>query len=526
MYEINDMFDKSHFKITPCEILPIVREFFKQSPSERNIITNVDEIRRYLSDIKPFSRLRTSLQNQILQEAWYECYPEQRTIIRQGARPACFYIILSGTAILTYRRTADQHIETLDVLRRGCTFGEKGIMTNSEQKFTITSKTKLELLVLWKEDFKAIYMGEDRNCSKDDLKFLKTKVPFLRGFAINALNEFPHAIQNCNYGQSEVIAQDTRCMRHIYIVRSGSLDIWKRLDPDGFVPKLTKYDYDQLKNEKMVDDTNDHVAEATGENSALFSEVQISGEVDESNGTNFETDARLSFLRRSKISDEKGPFGAAARLEIIANFEKKFPGIADKRDKLQLIDYDELPIKKPNNEASANKPNNELTVDEENDEFPNTNPKACEKNALVKRSRSLINTPPKLIFPRKRIYIRIKTLTEGQHFGLNDMLFPNQSALTLVSNKCECLLLLKSSFVRIATDHYKQNIRRTEIPFPSDSDLYESYHRNEVWKRYSKSIYRDTCQKMSLRRPQAVRRPSHSYQNEKTRTNSYLPDIV
>ncbi|CAF4363920.1 unnamed protein product, partial [Rotaria magnacalcarata] len=108
-------------------------------------------IRRNLSDIKPFSRLRTSLQNQILQEAWYECYPEQRAVIRQGARPACFYIILSGTAILTYRRTADDHIETLDVLRRGCTFGEKGIMTNSQQKFTITSKTKLELLVLWKE---------------------------------------------------------------------------------------------------------------------------------------------------------------------------------------------------------------------------------------------------------------------------------------------------------------------------------------------------------------------------------------
>jgi hypothetical protein len=28
---------------------------------------------------------------------------------------------------------------------------EKGIMTNSRQKFTVTSKTKLELLVLWKD---------------------------------------------------------------------------------------------------------------------------------------------------------------------------------------------------------------------------------------------------------------------------------------------------------------------------------------------------------------------------------------
>jgi CRP-like cAMP-binding protein len=50
-------------------------------------------------------------------------YPERRTIVRQGERAACFYIILSGSAIPTYKRATDGNIETLNVLKRGCTFG-------------------------------------------------------------------------------------------------------------------------------------------------------------------------------------------------------------------------------------------------------------------------------------------------------------------------------------------------------------------------------------------------------------------
>lgn len=63
---------------------------------------------------------------------------------------------------------------------------------------------------------------------------------------------YSYQISHFNNRQSEVIAEDSRRMRHIYIVKSGSLDVWKRLDPDGYVPKLTKYDYDQIKNEKSL----------------------------------------------------------------------------------------------------------------------------------------------------------------------------------------------------------------------------------------------------------------------------------
>lgn len=61
----------------------------------------------------------------------YSSYPEQRTIIRQGERSSCFYIILSGSVIPTYKRATDGTIETLDVLKRGCTFGVKIVLFQS-----------------------------------------------------------------------------------------------------------------------------------------------------------------------------------------------------------------------------------------------------------------------------------------------------------------------------------------------------------------------------------------------------------
>ncbi|CAF0938097.1 unnamed protein product [Adineta ricciae] len=437
------LFDESNFRIKSFNILPNVRQFFKQPTGERDL-RNVDEIRRCLADIKPFSRLSVQLQNQILHEAWYECYAEQRTVIRQGDRAACFYMILSGTAMITYKRATDNHTQTLAVLERGCTFG----------------------------DFKAIYMANDRYCSSEDLKFLKTNVSFLRGFPIDRLYEFPHAIQYCKFGLSEVIARDSRRMKHILVVKKGSFAVWKRLDPDGHIRKSSKHDLEQLHSEKMIDGDDDQDEEETADNKTLFSEIQLSGDTEPSSlhETALDIDLRLTRLQRSTAADGRKTSVLSSVSEDVDNLEKHFPGIVDKRDRLQLIDYDELSFDRA--------------------------PKVPLTSTLSKRSQRATNSKSNLILPNKMLYLHIKTINEGQSFGLTDMLFPNQPTFTLVSNECECLLLRKSSFIRIASDQYKHNIRRTEIPFPSDSVFYNSYHMNEEWKRYSKEVYKNACDKI------------------------------
>ncbi|CAF1508057.1 unnamed protein product, partial [Didymodactylos carnosus] len=101
--------------------------------------------------------------------------------------------------------------------------------------------------------------------------------------------------------------------------------------------------------------------------------------------------------------------------------------------------------------------------------------------------------------------------------GLSDMLFSDQPALTIISNDCECMLLLKSAFIRIVSDTYKDTIRRQEIPFPNEDDFYKCYHSNEIWKRYSKDVYRDAYERMNKHKKRQQLLPS--IMNQQKRTN-------
>ena len=41
-------------------------------------------------------------------------------------------------------------------------------------------------------------------------------------------------------------------MKHVFVVKKGSFAIWKRLDPDGHIPKPSKHDFDQIDNDKSL----------------------------------------------------------------------------------------------------------------------------------------------------------------------------------------------------------------------------------------------------------------------------------
>lgn len=103
------------------------------------------------------------------------------------------------------------------------------------------------------------------------------------------------------------------------------------------------------------------------------------------------------------------------------------------------------------------------------------------------------------------------------------MLFPNQPALTIISNECECFLLDKTSFQQLASDQYKKIVRRTETPFPTDNVFDEKYHKNELWKRYSKRTYVDTIERLNQRHPPSVNIDEPKYFQ---RRSSLLIDAV
>ncbi|CAF1570945.1 unnamed protein product, partial [Didymodactylos carnosus] len=299
-------------------------------------------------------------------------------------------------------------------------------------------------------DFKRIFMSSDRHCSKENLKFLKTCAPVLRGFPVEKLSEFPHAIQHSNYKYFKLICK---------FVDVGALSIWKRLDRTRHLQQQ-----DKEEEEENVKDSE----QPSNEDHSMFTEINLSGDVDETaakvNDINpLEADFRLSKARRSPMADITSENRSASSLSLlnegaekILRGEKRFPGLFDTRDRLKLIDYDSLTINAKSNSVDRN------------------------VHLQTGRAAPMITNQKRLLTP-----------------GLSDMLFTDQPALTIISNDCECILLLKSSFIRIAPDAYKEMIRRHEIPFPTENDFYKCYHSNEIWKRYAKDVYNDAFKRMN-----------------------------
>nr|XP_039263995.1 uncharacterized protein LOC120339850 [Styela clava] len=96
----------------------------------------------------------------------------------------------------------------------------------------------------------------------------------------------------------------------------------------------------------------------------------------------------------------------------------------------------------------------------------------------------------------KKVYVNIRKLTRGNSFGLGSVLFNEQPSLALISNGAECLVLNKKFYLDNMSDESLKNLRDTEHPYPSESDLHESYWRLISWKAFQ----RGTVQRLHLHR--------------------------
>jgi hypothetical protein len=74
----------------------------------------------------------------------------------------------------------------------------------------------------------------------------------------------------------------------------------------------------------VIDENDDDAQEATGDNNTLFSEIQISGDIDEitTSGSAFDEDFRISRLRRPTVFDRRTASGLSTRSNSTINVEK------------------------------------------------------------------------------------------------------------------------------------------------------------------------------------------------------------
>lgn len=86
-------------------------------------------------------------------------------------------------------------------------------------------------------------------------------------------------------------------------------------------------------------------------------------------------------------------------------------------------------------------------------------------------------------------FIELCVLERGQYFGLTNALYSEQPSLILVSNGAECIMISKKFFLEKCSDEVLRNINKIESPFPNDDDLQKRFQEYVNWTFHRKQIY-------------------------------------
>jgi CRP-like cAMP-binding protein len=195
------------------------------------------------------------MQMKLVQAGWYESHDAHRIILRQGHPPAAFYIILSGSVVVKMSAANERFAKTLCKLKRGESFGELSILHSTKRQSTIITDSRVELLCISVMDFKLIFMSakegekgeKEKEVEKADDVFIPTspkeagnmdapdfygfigELPMLQGWPLHLMKNNPkYCIYNF-FKNNSVLVRDSHYSDWLYIVKSGTCRILKKL---------------------------------------------------------------------------------------------------------------------------------------------------------------------------------------------------------------------------------------------------------------------------------------------------------
>ncbi|KAH9495438.1 hypothetical protein Btru_015107 [Bulinus truncatus] len=152
-------FTPEYFKARKKDIIGhAVKSILKQEPGYRRK-EDIEKLLIALRNIPAFAEYPLKMQRELCKVGRFESYEEKRVLVLEGHTAHCFYIILSGTVLVTVFDESTGSSNTLVTLDRGMSFGELGIITDSKRQASVCCKTDVELLSITYLEFKEIFMA-------------------------------------------------------------------------------------------------------------------------------------------------------------------------------------------------------------------------------------------------------------------------------------------------------------------------------------------------------------------------------
>ncbi|KAK3103217.1 hypothetical protein FSP39_017507 [Pinctada imbricata] len=484
--------------------------------------TRTDEELHYvkiaLRNYKSIVEYPVEMQHKIASRGWYESYDTKRVIIREGHIPVCFYFVLTGSAVVSYLDGSTSTQKTVLFLHRGDSFGEQAIMTQSLRQTTVISREKIELLVMYDEDFIDIFMSGGLRDLNDPFIL---SLSFLKGWPLEKLAENPKKAIFSFFKRNTVLSKDSTKSDWIFVVKSGSCSVFKKLrsvDPKRKVREIAKKEW-----RKHIEDSIKVGASLSHEDQlTLLCEEQIK-RMEQQNLSiryyalpeiNIATNAAYDDLRKQhndmiqasqvKRAMEELKTKAADAGSVVTDptgeeEEQKLQEQAKSYRRMSIVDLSNLVAKvccHINFERSYSISGKDSvttypTIDET---YETLDDYATGYDVTQERASS--NGPPSTKqvddFMDKQndsnnLYVIVNILTKGQVFGLEDVVFDNQPGFSLVSNGAEVIMINKKFYTENLTTHQYVVLRESVWPYPSDEKLQRDLETKIRWD-YQKRV--------------------------------------
>lgn len=212
--------------------------------------------------MKCINDLLPESQRKFFRLAWLEEYKPRRIIVSQDRRPECFYIIVHGSLVSTYRPKSERKSHTVCFLDKGMTFGDLALLSDSMHTSSVTTREEVQLLAVNKQDFFDIFVNASKDSSNsnslmaftasmklisqeeiqqdseinsakanknsalmENVEFLK-EISFLNSWPLGVFMEKPKLLKQCRFPKGKIISFDTSVSKYIYVIKSGSLSVW------------------------------------------------------------------------------------------------------------------------------------------------------------------------------------------------------------------------------------------------------------------------------------------------------------
>ncbi|CAD5122959.1 DgyrCDS11350 [Dimorphilus gyrociliatus] len=465
---------------------------------------NQEEIRQItvaLRNIETFGEYPIRMQEKIAAVGNYERYEGKRVILRQGHPAHAFYFILSGCVVVMVTDKESSFTKPVAYLPRGKSFGELAIINRTSRQSSVIAKEPVELLSISVEDFNRIFMdgGSKNTNDPDHYRFLK-EIYFLKGFDLMIFKNNPSKCLFHYFKRGEVLVKDSNYFDWLIIVKSGSLQVIKKLRrPFRFLDKRHQQllqDFERKRQKEKEEELLNQQRQQTLPDlrisllspECVNSEKNVSLSLPNITSTDFKDQSLKSFLGRFSSREKKRliensdnkPY-LSRSLASFTTSPKTIIGSSFNFPEDKVKDYNVKKKDKEEIDDDLSKVKQEVrTIATDLDSaYKNKKKDACEAD----------------IDP---IYVEIQTLTKGQVFGLQHCFLDNQPSLSVVSNGTECILIDKKLYKMQLTTSGIEELKLEMASYPSDEFFQRLIDDRAEWQAYRLKALKNTLKCLSL----------------------------